>query len=127
MRHCQCWENPTYFFTNQITGAICENMNGSVLDEELPFDMLRLPFSSKLVWGSYKVFITKAAKKKTESLSHFMKFVSSEVTLYLCNCNIQSYMEYVVMSELVLLIATWMLDKLPLGQWDYWSYTFWLS
>ena len=56
--------------------------------------MLGLTLSSKLGWGSYIISIAKAACKKIGALSHFMKFLSPKVTLYLCNSYMQSCMEY---------------------------------
>ena len=58
-------------------------MNGSVLEEESPFKMLQLTFTSKLDWGSYISCIAKTASKITRALIHSMKFFSPEVALYL--------------------------------------------
>ena len=117
-----------YYLTIQIIGAIYEDMNGSPLDEKLSFKILGLFFSSKLDCRSYNVSITKAANKNAESLSDSMNFVSSEVALYLCKSDIQSCKEYIVTSELVLLIVTWICwISSVMSQWDFWSYTFWFS
>ena len=109
-----------YYLTIQIIGAIYEDMNGSPLDEKLSFKILGLFFSSKLDCRSYNVSITKAANKNAESLSDSMNFVSSEVALYLCKSDIQSCKEYIVTSELVLLIVTWICwISSVMSQWDF--------
>ena len=56
--------------------------------------MLGLPFSSKLDWGSYIVILAKTASKKIAVLTRSMKFLSSEVALYLYKSTIRPYMEY---------------------------------
>ena len=53
-----------------------------------------MTFSSKLVWGSYIVFIAKTASKKIEALIRSMKFLSPEVALYLYKYTIRPCMEY---------------------------------
>ena len=50
-------------------------MDGPVLEEKSIFKMLGLTFSSKLVWGSYSLSITKTAST--------LKFFSPEVASYL--------------------------------------------
>ena len=47
------------FDRSKNTGGIDVKMKGSVLEEKSCFKMLGLTFSSKLVWGSYIVCITK--------------------------------------------------------------------
>ena len=72
-------------------------MDGSVLDEKPSFKMLGLTFSSKLDWGFYCFFgisIAKTVSKKIGALIRSMKFVSPEVTLYLCKSTIWPCMEY---------------------------------
>ena len=69
-------------------------MDGSVLKEKSSFKMLGLTFSSKLDWGSYIISIAKTASKKIGALIHSMKFLSSEVALYLHKSTICPYMEY---------------------------------
>ena len=64
-------------------GSIDVKMEGCVLKEKLSFKMLGLTFCSKLDWGSYIIFITKAASKKIVALICSMKFLSPEVALYL--------------------------------------------
>ena len=65
------------------TGSIDVKMDGSVLEKKSSFKMLGLTFSSKLDFGSYIISIAKTAFKKIGALIHSMKFLSSEVTLYL--------------------------------------------
>ena len=69
--------------------------------------MLGLIFSSKLDWGSYIISIAKTASKKIGALIRTMKFLSSEVALYLYKSTIQPYMECCCHVWLVLLVATW--------------------
>ena len=69
-------------------------MDASVLEEKSSFKMLGLTFSSKLDWGSYIISITKTASKKIGALICSMKFLSPEVSLYLCKSKILSCMEY---------------------------------
>ena len=52
------------------TGSIDAKMDGSVLEENCSFKILRLNFSSKLDWYSYIVSIAKTASKKM-SLNSF--------------------------------------------------------
>ena len=66
---------------------------------------LELSFSSKLDWGSYIVSIAKTAFKKIGAFICSMKFLSAKVALYLAWTT-------VLVSGLVPLAATWMLDKL---------------
>ena len=40
------------------------------------FNMLGLPFFSKLGWGSYIVSIAKSSSNKITTLTHFIKFFS---------------------------------------------------
>ena len=56
--------------------------------------MLGLPFCSKLDWGSYIISIPKTTSKKSAALIHSIKFLSSEVGLYLYISTIQPCMEY---------------------------------
>ena len=77
-----------------ITGTIDVKMGGSVLEEKLSVKMLGLTLSSELDWGSYIVSIAKTASKKIGALIRSMKFLSSEVVLYLCRSTIRPCMEY---------------------------------
>ena len=56
--------------------------------------MLGLAFSSKLDWGFYIVFVSKAVFKKIGALIRLMKFLSPEVALCLYKYIIQPCMEY---------------------------------
>ena len=56
--------------------------------------MLGLTFSSKLNWGSYIISIAKTASQKIGALICSMKFLSSEVALYLYKSNICPCIEY---------------------------------
>ena len=76
------------------TGSIDVKMDGSVLEKKSSFKMLGLTFSSKLDFGSYIISIAKTAFKKIGALIHSMKFLSSEVTLYLHKSYIHWCMEY---------------------------------
>ena len=58
-------------------------MDRFVLEEKSSFKMLGLTFSSELDWGSYIVTITKTASKKIGALICSIKFLSTEVALYL--------------------------------------------
>ena len=69
-------------------------MDGSVLDETSSFKMLGLTFSSKLDWSSYIISIAKTASKKIGALICSMKFLSSEVALYLYKSTISPCMGY---------------------------------
>ena len=82
-------------------------MDGSALEEKSSFKMLGLTFSSKLDWGSYIISIAKTASKKIGALIRSVKFLSPEVALYLCKSTIRHVWNTVVMSGLVLLVATW--------------------
>ena len=87
------------FDCSNITGAIGLKMDGVVLEEKSSFKMLEMTFSSKLDCESYIIFITKTASKKNCALIHSVKFLSLEFALYLY--------KFVIMSGLVLLVATW--------------------
>ena len=69
-------------------------MGGSILEEKSSLKMLRLTFSSKLDWCSYIMSIAKTASKKIGALIRCIKFLSSEVALYLYKFNIRQCMEY---------------------------------
>ena len=56
--------------------------------------MLGLMFSSKLDWGSYIISMAKTTSKKIGALIRSVKFLSSEVALYLCKSTIHPCMEY---------------------------------
>ena len=69
-------------------------MDGSVLKGKSSFKMLGLTFWSKLDWGSYMISIAKTVSKKIGALVYSMKFLSSEVDLYLYKYTIQPRTEY---------------------------------
>ena len=79
------------FERSNNTGSIDVKMDGSILEEKSSFKMLT--FSSKLDWGSYIISIAKTTSKKTGALIHSMKFLSTEVALYLYKSTICSCME----------------------------------
>ena len=81
------------FGQSNNTGAIDVKMDGSVFEEKSSFKMLGLTFSSKLDWGSYIISIAKTAFKKIEALICSMKFLSTEVALYLYKSTIDPCME----------------------------------
>ena len=56
--------------------------------------MQGLTFSSKLDWDSYNISTAKTASKNIGALIHSMKFLSSEVAVYLYNSTICSCIEY---------------------------------
>ena len=76
------------------TGAIDVKVDRSVLEEKSSFKMLGLTLSSKLDWGSYNISIAKNGSKKIGALIHSMKFLSSEVALYLYKSTIWPCMEH---------------------------------
>ena len=69
-------------------------MYESDLEEKSSFKMLELTFSSKRDRGSYIISIAKTASKKIGALIRSMKFLSSEVALYLYKSTIPPCMEY---------------------------------
>ena len=69
-------------------------MDGTVLEEKSSFKMLRLTFSSKLDWVSHIMCIAKTASRKVGALICSMKFLASEVALYLYKSTIRLCMEY---------------------------------
>ena len=82
-------------------------MDGSVLEEKSSFKTLGLTFSSKLDWGSYIISITKSTSKKIGALIYSIKFLSLEVGLISTNLPNGHAWNTVVISGLVLLVATW--------------------
>ena len=78
-------------------------MDGSVLEEKSYFKMLGLTFSSKMIWGSYIISIAKTASKKIGALT----FLSPGLLCISINLPYGHVWNAVVMSGLVLLIATW--------------------
>ena len=96
------------FDSSNNSATINVEMDGSAFEEQSSFNMLELSFSSKLDWDSYTASITKTASKKIGVLVRSMKFLSSEVALYLSNLPYGLPWNLVVTSGLVLPVATWM-------------------
>ena len=78
------------------SGSIDVEMDGSVLEDKSSVKMLGLTFSSKLDWGSYMIII-KTASKKIVALIRSLKFLSTEVALYLYKSTIHPCMEYILL------------------------------
>ena len=76
------------------TGSIDVKRDGSVLEEKSSFKMLGLTFTSKFDCGSYIISIAKTASKKIGTLIRSMKFLTTEVALYLYKSIIRPCMEY---------------------------------
>ena len=89
------------------TGAIDAKKDGSVLEEKSFSKMLRLTFSSKLNWGSYIISIAKTVSKKIGTLIRSIKFLSPGCLYISINLPYGLALNTVVMSGLVLLVATW--------------------
>ena len=68
---------------------------------------MELTFFPKLQWGSYIISIAKTAPKRIGTLIRSMKFLSSEFALYLYKSKYSQALNTVVMSGLLLQIATW--------------------
>ena len=69
-------------------------MDGSALEKNSCFKMLRLTFYSKLDWGFYIISIAKTDCKKIGALIRSMKFLSPGAALYLQKSTIRLCMEY---------------------------------
>ena len=69
-------------------------MDQYFLEENSSFKVLGLTFSSKLDLGPYIISNAKTASKKISALIRSMKFLSSEVALYLYKSTIQPCMKY---------------------------------
>ena len=82
-------------------------MDGSFFEENSSFTMLKLTFSSKLDLGSYIVSIAKIASNKIGALIRSMKFLSPKVAVYHLDLPYRHASNIIVMSGLVLLVATW--------------------
>ena len=87
--------------------AIDVKMDGYVLMEKSTIKMLELTFSFKLDWGSYIISTAKTASKKIGALVRSIKFLSPEVALISINLPYGHVWNAVVMSCLVVLVATW--------------------
>ena len=106
-RWFQCWKNSTSFDWSDNTGAIDVKMNGSVLEENSSFKMLELTFSSKLDWGSYIAYIDKVPPRKLEPWFVLWSFFLLRLLCISINLPYAHVWNTVVMSGLVLLVATW--------------------
>ena len=82
----------TLYWSN-YTGANNVKMDGSVLEEKSCFKMLGLSFSSKLDWGSYIICIAKTVSKEFGALICSVKFLASDVALYLYKSTIRPCIE----------------------------------
>ena len=82
------------FDQSNNNGSIDVKMGVSILEEKSSFNMMGLTFSSKLDWGSYIISIAKTTSKKIGALICSMKFLSTEVALYLYKSTICPCMEY---------------------------------
>lgn len=91
---------------------------GSVLEEKSFVKMLGLSFCSKFDWGFYIVSTTKTTSKITGALICSVKFIFLVVAFLVISINLPHNLVWntVLVSELRLLAATWMLDKLK--KWD---------
>ena len=88
-------ETQLFFFTGLITIVLLMwKWTGLFLKKNHLFKMLGLTFSSKLEWGSYIISIAKTPSKKIGALIYSMKFLSSEVALYLSKSMVHPCMEY---------------------------------
>ena len=84
-------------------------MDGSVLEKNLFFKMLKLTFSSKLDWCSYMICISKSSSKKIGALIRLDSFYEFSFLSFLyISINLQygNAWNTVVMSSLVLLVAS---------------------
>ena len=95
------------FDQSNNNASIDMKIDWSVLEEKSSFKILGLTFFSKLDWGSYMFFIAKPASKNIGALTHSIKFLSTEVALYLYKFTIHPCMEYCCHVGLVPLVATW--------------------
>ena len=82
------WEIIVFISSNPIIHFVSYTLNRlmciGVVDVKMDASAhLGLILSSRLDWGSYISSIAKTARKKIESLIPFLKFLFSEVALYL--------------------------------------------
>ena len=78
-----------------------------LLVQKSSFEMLGLTFLSKLDWGSYITSIAKIASNKIEALICSMKFFLLMLLYIFINLPYGPAWNTVVMSGLMLLVATW--------------------
>ena len=81
-------------------------MDGSVLEDKSSFKMLGLTFTSKLDWGSYIIYIVKAACKEIGALIRSMKFILLRLLFISINLPSAHAWNSVVTSRLVPLVGT---------------------
>ena len=104
-------------------GTVDVKMDGPVPEEKSSFKMLGLTFSSKLDWGSYIISIAKTASKKIGALIRSARLLSISINLPYSHA-----WNTVVMSGLVLIVATWNCRVgYKDGMQDCWSFTCCLS
>ena len=82
------------FDPSHNNGAIDVKMDGSVFEEKLSFKILGLSFSSRLDWSYYNTSVAQSVSKKIIALIRPMKFLSSEVALYLYESIIPPCIKY---------------------------------
>ena len=112
------------FDQSNNNSSIDVKMDGSVLEGKALFNMLGLPFSSKLDLGSYIICIAKTGSKKIEALIRSMKFLSPEVSLDLYKSTIHPCMEYCChICAGAPSCYLELLDKLQKHRQDCWSFT----
>ena len=80
-------------------------MDGSVLEEKSSLKMLGLTFFFKLDWGSYVIFIGKTASKQIGSV--LCSFFLLRLLCISINLPYGHVWNTVVMSGLMVLVATW--------------------
>ena len=68
-------------------------MEESAPEKKSSFEMMMLPFSSNVGWGSYFISITKTTSKKIGALIRSVQFPSPELAMYLYKSTIRPYME----------------------------------
>ena len=78
-----------------------------ILEEKSSSKMLGQSFSPTLDYGSYIVSISKTASKKVGALTCFMNFFLSVLLFFSMNLPYSLALNNVIMSGLVLLVATW--------------------
>ena len=81
------------FDRSNNAGVTDVKMDASVLEDK-SFKMPVLPFSFKLYWCCFIIFIPKTVSKKIGTLIRSMIFLSPEVALYLYKFSARPYMEY---------------------------------
>ena len=83
----------SFHWSNKTNSTDAKTGESILVKKKTSFKMLGLTFSSKLDWGSYIFCIGKTASMKIVALLPSMKFLSSEIPLYLYKSTIRRYME----------------------------------